>query len=90
MSKFSIFMKANKKVRKNEKYAPTASLTDEDGSPVLFEFRHITSKENEELRDSCTYDVAVTGEPDVFQTETEHEKVSCEDGCKLRCVSRPL
>lgn len=31
MSKFSIFMKANKKVRKNEKYAPTASLTDEDG-----------------------------------------------------------
>lgn len=74
MSKFSIFMKANKKVRKNEKYAPTASLTDEDGSPVLFEFRHITSKENEELRDACTYDVAVTGRPDVFRPRLNMKK----------------
>lgn len=74
MSKFSAFMKANKKVRENEKYAPTASLTDADGNPLAFEFRHITSKENEELRDSCTYDVQVTGRPDVYRPRLNTKK----------------
>lgn len=74
MSKFSIFMKANKKVRENEKYAPTVSLTDADGKPLAFEFRHITSKENEELRDSCTYDVQVTGRPDVYRPRLNTKK----------------
>ena len=34
MSKFSAFMKANKKVKENEKFAPTASLLGSDGTPV--------------------------------------------------------
>ena len=52
MSEFSRFMKANKKVKANQKYAPTASLTDTDGKPLLWEFRQITSRENEELRNA--------------------------------------
>ena len=67
MSKFSKFMKQNKVVRKNEKYAPTASLLDENGKPVEWEFRHITSKENEALRDACTMEVQVTGKPNLFR-----------------------
>ena len=55
MSKFSAFMKANKKVKENEKFAPTASLLGSDGTPVRWEFRHISSKENEELRDADVY-----------------------------------
>lgn len=67
MSKFSAFMKANKITKKNEKYAPTASLTDADGKPLEWEFRPITSKENESLRDSCTVEVQVTGKPNLFR-----------------------
>lgn len=74
MSKFSAFMKGNKKIRGNEKYAPTTSLTDDKGSPLEFEFRPITSKENEELRDSCTYEVQVTGRPEVFRPRLNTKK----------------
>lgn len=74
MSKFSAFMKGNKKIRENGKYAPTTSLTDEMGNPLEFEFKPITSKENEELRDSCTYDVQVTGRPEVFRPRLNTKK----------------
>jgi phage xkdN-like protein len=67
MSKFSAFMKANKKVKENEKFAPTASLLGSDGKPVRWEFRHITSKENEELRDANTIEVQVMGKPNLFR-----------------------
>lgn len=67
MSKFSLFMKANKAAKKNEKYAPTASLADGNGNPLEWEFKHITSKENEELRDSCTKEIQVTGKPNLFR-----------------------
>lgn len=47
MSKFSRFMKANKIAKPNEKYAPTTTLQDENGKPLKWEFKQITSKENE-------------------------------------------
>ncbi|MCM1299488.1 MAG: hypothetical protein NC203_09450 [Firmicutes bacterium] len=53
MSQFSMFMRQNKKPKENAFYAATASLCDEKGSPLIWELRQITSKENEELRDSC-------------------------------------
>lgn len=67
MSKFSRFMKANKVVKPNETYAPTNSLRDEKGNPLEWEFRQITSKENEELREACTKDVQVTGKPNLYR-----------------------
>lgn len=67
MSKFSKFMKYNKEEKKNGYYAPTKSLCDENGKPLEWEFRHITSKENENLRDECTIDVQVTGKPNLFR-----------------------
>lgn len=71
MSKFSRFMKANKIAKPNEKYAPTASLTDENGEPLKWEFKQITSKENEELRDSCTIDVQVKGKPNLYRPKVK-------------------
>ena len=65
MSKFAKFMKANKTVKENEYYAATKSLCDEYGTPLLWEFRHITSKENEIIREDCTRDVPVVGKPKV-------------------------
>lgn len=67
MSKFAKFMKANKAVKENEKYAATSSLCDENGKPLLWEVRHITSKENDDLRESCMIEVQVTGKPGVYR-----------------------
>ena len=74
MSKFSKFMRENKVVKENEKYAPTKSLLDENGKPLEFEFKHITSKENEELREACTYEVQVTGKPNLFRPKLNTAK----------------
>jgi len=74
MSKFSKFMKSNKIEKKNEFYAPTKSLCDENGKPLEWEFRNITSRENEGLRDDCTIDVPVTGKPNLFRPKTQSSK----------------
>ena len=67
MSKFAKFMKSNKTVKENELHPVTKSLCDEKGIPLDWEFRHITSKENEEIRESCTVDIPVTGKPNVYR-----------------------
>lgn len=67
MSSLSRFLKQNKKSRTNGKYAPTKSMTDENGNPLEWEFKHISSKENEKLRDECTLDVQITGKPGLFR-----------------------
>ncbi|MEY8428427.1 hypothetical protein AALA00_12060 [Lachnospiraceae bacterium 46-15] len=67
MSKFAKFMKSNKTVKENELHPVTKSLCDEKGTPLNWEFRHITSKENEEIRESCTVDLPVTGKPNVYR-----------------------
>lgn len=74
MSKFSKFMKANKIEKKNEKYVATKSLCDENGKPLEWEFRHITSKENDALRDECTIEVPITGKPNMFRPKVQSSK----------------
>ena len=69
MSQFTKFMKTNKKVRENGFYAPTKSLCDEDGKPLEWEFRHITSGENESIREECTIEVQVKGKPNSYGVE---------------------
>lgn len=61
MSKFSKFMKANKVKRENVKYPATKSLLDEKGEPLEWEFKHLTVKEDEAIRENCTIEVPVTG-----------------------------
>lgn len=67
MSKFAKFMKANKAVKENELHPVTKSLCDEKGNPLEWEFRHITSKENETIREDCTVDIPVTGKPNMYR-----------------------
>ncbi len=69
MSKFAKFMKANKAEKQNEIHPVTKSLCDENGKPLDWEFKHITSKENEALRESCTTEVPVTGKPGLFRAK---------------------
>lgn len=67
MSKFAKFMKVNKAVKENEMHPVTKSLCDEKGVPLDWEFRHITSKENENIREACTVDIPVTGKPNMYR-----------------------
>lgn len=63
------FLKGNKKEKKTTKYAPTKSLCDENGKPVEFTIKAISTRENEEIRNSCTYEVPVKGKPGVFRNK---------------------
>lgn len=67
MSQFALFMKGNKKPRENAKWAVTKSLCDKDGKPLEWEFRHISSKENEEIREECTSEVPVAGKLNMYR-----------------------
>lgn len=67
MSKFARFMKANKVTKNNELHAVTKTLCDENGNALEWEFRHLTSKENEDIRESCTIDVPINGKPNLYR-----------------------
>lgn len=68
MSDFTRFMKGNQKVFANEKYAPTASLCDEQGKPLVWEFKHLTTSETNAIRDDCTVQVPIEGKKGVYTT----------------------
>lgn len=71
MSNFSNFMKANKIQKQNVMHPVTKSLTDENGVPLLWEIRPLTTKENEAIRESCTRDIPVTGKPNLYRPKTD-------------------
>lgn len=74
MSKFSAFMKSNKVSKENELHLVTKSLCDKNGEPLKWEFKHITSKENEKIRDDCTLEVPVTGKPNMYRQKLDGGK----------------
>lgn len=67
MSNLSLFLKKNKKVRENTTYPATKSLVDENGKPLEWVIKPLTTKENEGIRESCTYEVPVKGKPNMFR-----------------------
>lgn len=67
MSTFAQFMKMNKKARENVTFAATKSITDENGSPVLWTLRPISSRLNSELRDECMEEVPIPGKPNAYR-----------------------
>lgn len=67
MSNLSLFLKKNKKVRENTTYPATKSLVDENGKPLEWVIKPLTTKENEDIRESCTYEVPVKGKPNMFR-----------------------
>lgn len=71
MSNLSLFMKQNKKIRPNTKYAATKSLVDENGNPLEFEIRSLTTKEDELIREQCTKEVPIVGKPGAFRQKID-------------------
>lgn len=74
MSNLKRFLKQNKVTKENEKYAPTKSLRDEDGTPLKWEFTHITSKQNEDIREDCTKDIPMKGKPGMYRQKLNTSK----------------
>lgn len=74
MSKFSRFMKQNKIKKENTTFAPTKFLLDENGEPIKFVIKPLTTKENEDIRESCTVDIPVTGKPNMFRPKLNTSK----------------
>lgn len=67
MSNLNLFLKKNKIQKENTTYAATTSLVDEEGKPLLWEIKPLSTKENENIRESCTYEVPVKGKPNLFR-----------------------
>jgi len=57
MSNLSAFLKKNKKVRENVFYAASADFTDENGAPVQWELRPVSTVENDRIREECTAEI---------------------------------
>lgn len=74
MSNFSKFMKANKIQKQNVMHPVTKSLVDENGNPLLWEIKPLTTKENEALREKCTIEVPVKGKPNMFRPKVDMSK----------------
>ena len=81
MSNLSRFLKKNKIVKDNVKYVATKSLIDENGNPLEWEFKTITTSQDEVIRDECTKEVQITGKPGMFRpkldTRTYLAKMVC-------------
>lgn len=83
MSKFSKFMKENKIQKENVMHPVTKSLVDENGEPLLWEIKPLTTKENEKIRELCTVDVPVKGKPNMFRPKVDMDKYQT----KLICAA---
>lgn len=78
----NLFFKENQKQKENVKYAATKSLCDEQGKPLEWEFRHISSREMNEIQDRHTYEVQVTGKPGMYRPKVDSAKVNLSMICE--------
>ena len=87
MSNFSRFMKKNKIVKENTTFAPTKSLVDENGEPLKWTIKPLSTKENDNIRDDCMMEVPVTGKPNMFRPKLNTSKYIAKMICA--CVVEP-
>ena len=74
MGELTRFLKKNKKVRKNAFYPATKSLCDENGEPLLWEVRALSTRETDAIRENCTTEVPVTGKPGMMRPKVDSTK----------------
>lgn len=83
MSKFSRFMKQNKIAKENTTFPATKSLVDEDGKPLEWTIRPLSTRENDNIQDDCMIDVPVKGKPNVYRPKLNTSKYIA----KMLCAS---
>jgi hypothetical protein len=67
MSNISKFFKHNKPVRENVFYAATKSLRDENGEPLMWEIKPISTRENDVIQEMCMTEVPIKGKPNQYR-----------------------
>ena len=87
MSKFSRFMKQNKIAKENTTFPATKSLVDENGKPLEWTIKPLTTKENDGIRDDCMIEVPVKGKPNMFRPKLDTSKYIAKMLCA--CVVEP-
>ncbi len=83
MSNFSRFIKENKAKRENTTYVASKSFTDENGQPMSWTLKPLTTRENDFIRDDCTKDMPITGKPGAFRPKIDTSKYIA----KMICAS---
>ena len=63
----TLFLKKNKIQKENTTYAATATLLDENGKPLEWQIKPLSTRESEAIREDCTIEVPVTGKPNMFR-----------------------
>lgn len=76
MANLTKFMKANKIIKEDEWFAVTDSLLDENGEPLKWRLRHITSDEFLKLRKKASYQEQITGKPGQYVDRIDEEKLT--------------
>ena len=87
MSNFSRFMKQNKVVKENATFPATKSLVDEEGKPLLWTIKPLSTKENDDIRDECMIEVPVKGKPNVYRPKLNTSRYVAKMLCK--CIVEP-
>ena len=77
MSNFELFMKANKVKRENIFIPATKSILDKNGKPVMWEVRHLSTKEANVIREDCTTEIQVKGKPGMFRNKFNTNEYLC-------------
>lgn len=72
---FERFMKKNKAVKSNTFFKATKSLCDENGTPLDWEIKALTTKESEAIREKCTIEVPVPGKPGMYRQKITKDYV---------------
>lgn len=87
MSNFSQFMKSNKIKKENTTYPATKSLVDENGNPLEWTIKPLSTRDNENIRDNCMIEVPVKGKPNMFRPKLDTSKYIAKMICA--CVVEP-
>ena len=87
MSKFSRFMKSNKITKEVTTYPVTKSLLDEDGNPLKWTIKPLSTRENDNIRDECMVEVPVVGKPNMYRPKLNTSKYIAKVVCA--CVVEP-
>nr|DAL12778.1 MAG TPA_asm: tail assembly chaperone protein [Caudoviricetes sp.] len=74
MSDLTRFLKKNKKIKENTTFPVTRSLADEEGKPLLWTIRPVSTSENDTLRDECMIDVQIPGKPGMYRPKLQSSK----------------
>ena len=87
MSNFSRFMKKNKITKENTTFLATKSLVDENGNPLEWVIKPLTTKENDNIRDECMLEIPVVGKPNVYRPKLNTSKYITKMLCA--CIVEP-